>query len=69
MCAIITKTFSLFFQTSTDSLSEEDVKLYTTAHHIALQRHYTTTIGWGTELEIFPWFGSLCVLLFLQPSC
>ncbi len=67
--AKITRQVSLFFQGSGEAMSEEEVKHYIAANEFAQRRHHTTTAGRGAELEIFPWFDSPSVLLFLQPSC
>ncbi len=44
------------FQVSGEAMSQEDVKRYIAANEFAQRRHYTTTVGQGAELEVWPWF-------------
>ncbi len=37
-------------------MSDNDVKVYIAANEYAERRHYTTTVGRGMELELFPWW-------------
>ncbi len=41
---------------SGELMSEEHVKAYIAADEVAERRHFTPTVGAGTELELFPWY-------------